>query len=69
MSRYAVAVGGPRTVTGGGSSVKKALDMAELVGKSLLRGLLTVMTALDQAERRPPWDSDDPRTPPRRRQG
>jgi hypothetical protein len=44
--------------------VKRALELAELVSKNLLRGLLTVMTALDVTERPPPRKSADPRTPP-----
>jgi hypothetical protein len=44
--------------------VKRALELAELVGKNLLRGLLTVMTALDVTERRPPGRSADHHTPP-----
>lgn len=44
--------------------MRRALDLAEQVSKNLLRGLLTVMTALDGPERRPPRGADDPRTPP-----
>jgi hypothetical protein len=44
--------------------VKRALNLAELVSKNLLRGLLTVMTAFDVTERRPPRNPADPRTPP-----
>ena len=47
--------------------MKKALEMADAVTRSLLRGLLTVMTTLDRSEGRPRQDGAGGRPFPRSR--